>query len=166
VRATAVIPRVEREYGGTLSAGCAATYGVDAMNSIEPVERRRVPWRVAAALVIVLLLLIVPPVLREATPPLCGEGAVWYKASGGCIARDYLGLNAREGQTRPDIEAAVAQLGGVLDDRFPGMAELGIYGIRFPPGSTAELDRIRVALKAAGFDAYLSLRQNGLLANR
>lgn len=125
------------------------------MNAIDPLEpRSRVARRVAAG-VIVLLLLIVPPVLREPSPAPCPEGAVWYQ--GGCIARDRLTIIAREGQSRAHIGAAVASHGGVINDQYLELAELaGLYRVDFPPGTAAELDQIRAALQAAGFDAHLS----------
>jgi hypothetical protein len=124
------------------------------MQTVDPVEPRPRVARRVAAVVIVLLLLIVPPVLREPSPAPCPDGAVWYQ--GGCIAADHLTILAREGQSRTDIEAAVAPYGGVVDDRLRNAALAGVYGVDFPPGTIVELDQIRAGLEAAGFDASLS----------
>lgn len=106
-----------------------------------------------AALVVVAILLIVPPVLREATTPPCGEGAVM--SDGGCVASDRLTVLARDGQTRTEIEAAVAKYDGIVTSPLV-LDKAGIYVIELPPMTATELDHVRAQLVSDGFDASLS----------
>ncbi|HOW98717.1 MAG TPA: S8 family serine peptidase, partial [Kiritimatiellia bacterium] len=75
------------------------------------------------------------PGRRELAEPLPGRPdqlAVAQDTNGAWVVKDEILLSFRAGGSREEAERLLAQYGGILLDGIP---ELGIYRVRFPPGS-------------------------------
>lgn len=75
------------------------------------------------------------PGRKEQAAPLPGSSDnldIVRRAGGVLLVRDEILLSFRPGSRREEVERLLAPFGGVL---LGGLSELGIYRVRFPPGS-------------------------------
>ena len=82
----------------------------------------------------------------------CPEETVYYQD--GCIFSGYLSVILGDGQNKADLETAIATYDGWIST---DVEELGIFGVSFPIEDPEELDRVRAALAAAGFQVGFSI---------
>jgi hypothetical protein len=89
----------------------------------------------------------------------CPDETVFYQD--GCVFPDSLSVVLKDGQDRAHLEAAIAAYDGKI--RID-VAER-IFSVTFPVEDVEELDRVRAALEAAGFQVGFSI-PGELFANR
>jgi hypothetical protein len=129
-----------------------------------PVLRPRRVWTRVVALVMGLAMIVFPfnwafspGFVDERCPsPLVRDDTYT------CIGRDRLVIFANDGQDRTSVVAAITPFGGQIDSDFLR----GIYGVRFPVATFADLARIRLALMAAGFEVSYEFHNGELFALR
>jgi hypothetical protein len=104
----------------------------------------------AAALVLVLLV-VAGLVFVRAQDDGCPDPWVMFEAT--CTIPNELVVMTKGDQDRADVEAAILSSGGEIVFVVDGT---GIYTVRYPVDSPAELAPFKAALEAAGFTVAYS----------